>query len=621
LYPGYGLIYTPYKSVPVNNKQRDAYEILYDGFKASVAAHATEFDTTNIGFVAHSFGAGAVPYVSNKLMTIDNWGGNGAFLYLMSPWYPCVISSVELARYPKSTNLLIQIFDDDRINDPRIARAIYDLIGIPVSNKKCMTLFSDSIPGFTLHADHDIPCKTPEQITIYHKNALFRTFDLLSSLTFYQDSIARMHLFPSADTTNVTLAYWKFGHAVRPALLSNNVPVTYPQKSYVNFWDHLINPFNEFNTNFNRPVPIFFRTRVTLKNYWYTWTNGHDKEPVKKDTSFMRPENGFGSDGRWFTKASKIPNPRVRTRSVKIFEPKGIDTLAPVIFLSHSILTPGVKNHMGLINHLVSKGTIVIYVNSVAIELELPFRGRYDILMSGFREATDLLKYKIDTTRIGFIGHGFSAGAIPAIAHDYIVRKNWGSNGSFLFLSSPWFMYYMNSNKLNSFPDNCRMIVQVYENEKTNDWKIGADIFDKISLPYENKNFIILASDKNGKNRLKANTRTFCSRIGARGSRTINALDYYGIYRLVDALSAVSFYNDSTAECVALRFGSPEQRYMGTWRDGTPIRELISTDMPENFLKKKRYFWSWNSGFNDRKDSVEYVDRPENSAKKKPVCK
>jgi hypothetical protein len=171
---------------------------------------------------------------------------------------------------------------------------------------------------------------------------------------------------------------------------------------------------------------------------------------------FQQPDTSFGSDGCWFMDKIVIPNPRLRTRSVEIFIPRGIDTLAPVIFLSHSFLTSDVRNYKGLIAHLVSRGNIVVYVHSIAFEINSLFRMRYDVLMSGFQEATDLLINRIDTKRIGFIGHGFSAGAIPAIAKNFLSSKHWGSNGSFLFLSSPWYMYYMDTNNPKAFPKNLK---------------------------------------------------------------------------------------------------------------------------------------------------------------------
>jgi hypothetical protein len=80
----------------------------------------------------------------------------------------------------------------------------------------------------------------------------------------------------------------------------------------------------------------------------------------------------------------------------------------------------------------------------------------------------------------------------------------------------------------------------------------------------------------------------------------IDALDIYGVYRLIDALAESSFSRNPEARIVALGSNSAEQRYMGKWADGTPIRELICTDRPDTILSRRRHFWSVNSVFNKR---------------------
>jgi hypothetical protein len=597
---GYILIYAPYKTVPLNNKQNDVYESLCTRFTSAVRKHLSLIDTSKTGFVSHSFGAGATPYVSYKLLTINKWGTNGTFLYLMAPWYPCVITKKELAQYPSNVNMLMQLYDNDVVNDPRIARGIYNLIGIATENKRCMTIFSDSVPSFTITADHDFPCKKRNEMTIFHNNGLLRTFDLLSALTFRNDSLSRQTLFPHQDTASIVLAQWRFGINVRPALLSRSVPIYHPQKTYYNFWDHLINPLNDFNTHFNSPKPIFFTMRSTVRNYMKTLTNNKAKTPYKKELPYIIPDTSFGSEGPYFSSKQIIPNPRIRTRSVKIYEPRNRADLSPVIFMSHSFLTANVKNYEGLIEHLVSRGYCVVFVNSIAVHPSTDIRFRYDVLMSGFLEATDLIKTKIDTTRIGFIGHGFSAGAFPAIAYDFVKNRNWGSNGSFLFLSEPWYMRNITNDELIGYPQDIQMIIELYEHDKYNDWRIGQDIFNAIQIPDSNKNLIILRSDKHGSYRLKSNIFTFCIHKNRSGRKQIDALDIYGVYRLIDALAESSFDKHPDARKVALGSNSAEQRYMGTWSDGTPIRELISTNRPDTVFNRSRHFWSYNSVFNKR---------------------
>jgi hypothetical protein len=597
---GYVLIYAPYKTVPLNNKQQDVYESLYKRFTFAVRKHLQVIDTSKTGFVSHSFGAGATPYISYRLLTINKWGNCGTFLYLMAPWYPCVITKKEFARYPSQVNLLMQVYNNDVINDPRIARGIYNQIGVSIANKRCMTVFSDSVPSFTITADHNFPCKKPEEMTIFHKNGLLRTFDLLSAMTFKNDTMARQILFPPSDTADIVLAQWRFGLNVKPALLSRYVPIYHPQNTYLNFWDHLINPLNDFNTHFNSPKPIFFTMRATARNYIQTFTNNKNKTPHKKDLPYSIPDTSFGSDGPYFSNKQIIPNPRIRTRSVKIYQPRNHTELSPVIFMSHSFFTANVKNYEGLIEHLVSRGYCVVFVNSIAVLLNTDIRFRYDVLMSGYLEAADLIKSKIDTTRIGFIGHGFSAGAFPAIAYDFVKNRNWGSNGSFLFLSEPWYMRNISSDELIAYPRDMQMIVELYEHDKYNDWRVGEDIFNAIHIPDSNKNLIILRSDKHGSYRLKSNIFTFCSHKKRAGRKRIDALDIYGVYRLIDALAESSFDKNPDARLVALGSNNAVQRYMGEWSDGTPIRELISTNRPDTVLTRKRHFWTYKSVFNKR---------------------
>ena len=83
-----------------------------------------------------------------------------------------------------------------------------------------------------------------------------------------------------------------------------------------------------------------------------------------------------------------------------------------------------------------------------------------------------------------------------------------------------------------------------------------------------------------------------------------DAIDYYGIYRLVDALAEYSFYGNLDAKNVALGNNCPEQRFMGTWQDCTPVRELLSTDTPDTLQLKKSYTHSWGSVLNQRRKNV-----------------
>ena len=51
-----------------------------------------------------------------------------------------------------------------------------------------------------------------------------------------------------------------------------------------------------------------------------------------------------------------------------------------------------------------------------------------------------------------------------------------------------------------------------------------------------------------------------------------DALDYFGYWKLFDGLADAAFYGWNRAYALG---NTPEQRYMGTWSDGRPVRELV----------------------------------------------
>lgn len=57
----------------------------------------------------------------------------------------------------------------------------------------------------------------------------------------------------------------------------------------------------------------------------------------------------------------------------------------------------------------------------------------------------------------------------------------------------------------------------------------------------------------------------------------VNALDYYGLWKLFDGLCDAAFYSKNRDYALG---NTPQQRFMGRWSDGVPVKELIVTDKP-----------------------------------------
>ena len=54
-----------------------------------------------------------------------------------------------------------------------------------------------------------------------------------------------------------------------------------------------------------------------------------------------------------------------------------------------------------------------------------------------------------------------------------------------------------------------------------------------------------------------------------------NALDYYGFWKLFDGLCDAAFRGANREYALG---NTPEQRFMGRWSDGTPVKQLAVGD-------------------------------------------
>jgi len=128
--------------------------------------------------------------------------------------------------------------------------------------------------------------------------------------------------------------------------------------------------------------------------------------------------------------------------------------------------------------------------------------------------------------------------------------------------------------------------------------------YESARVSADNKDFITLVTDDHGTPGLIANHRAPTapdqSYDNGEGDRTapqtnrdepptngprpdsprspvINALDYYGLWKLFDGLCDAAFYQKNREYALG---NTPQQRFMGRWSDGVAVKELIVTDKP-----------------------------------------
>ena len=263
-----------------------------------------------------------------------------------------------------------------------------------------------------------------------------------------------------------------------------------------------------------------------------------------------------------------------------IYEPaEPTPKTAPLVVFNHGWLLHVPGAYAAWTDHLVKRGNIVVYPAYqdslfTAADQFTPnaIRGVLDAiqeLQSGRHVRPELDKFAI-------VGH--SAGGV--IAADMAVRaKDAG-------LPAPKALMIVEPGRGNfggkpnlpiddytKIPTNLLMLVVVGER-----YQLGTDvwpaklIFSQAPLPPTAKHFITIRGDRHGQPALISDHMAACGKWGSRRPKEVDAVDYYGHWKPFDALCESAFNGRHRTRTLG---NAPEQRYMGRWSDGVPVRELV----------------------------------------------
>ena len=269
-----------------------------------------------------------------------------------------------------------------------------------------------------------------------------------------------------------------------------------------------------------------------------------------KEYSIAHPSGGHGQISYY------IPQPIPERMPVIVFAPK---------------LNCTKESYHSLLMYLAGGGYAVLsstYKRGVFVD----DADRYNTLMAGYDAVIEMIKNNIDTTRIGFVGHSYGSGALPAISWEFLMKRGWGQNGTFMFLMSPSYVHCFSQNQFDSFPPNVNLIIQVYEDDHFNDYRIAEDIFYSININPICKDFLFV---RNASESFEPDYQFpecddeedipfFC----------------FAVLRPIEALAKYTFFKDTLAYKIALGNGNPLQVFMGCRKDGTPVMPMYSTDIP-----------------------------------------
>lgn len=305
------------------------------------------------------------------------------------------------------------------------------------------------------------------------------------------------------------------------------------------------------------------------------------------DPNVPVPSSGYGSDGSYTVAVEAFENPYYPGKDIQIFHPAGVSGPVPTVFYSHAYGGNNSNYISGLTNFVAKKGYAFVFVPYQTTGVTV--LNRYENLLAGFRMAARDFPGIIDTTRVGFMGHSFGGGASFGNSLACFTENNWGANGRFIYASAQWYSFNITQSELTSFPSDVKLITEIYADDATNDHRMAADIFRNINIPDSEKDFLVLRGDTLNGYSYVADHNVPNTLIA------LNAYDYYGIYRLLDALCDYTWNGNLTAKDIALGDGSAAQITM----PGGLI-SLQQTDEPLIYRPQSGYEYPCDSVANPR---------------------
>lgn len=276
---------------------------------------------------------------------------------------------------------------------------------------------------------------------------------------------------------------------------------------------------------------------------------------------------------------------------------------APVIVLLHGWGAMSPYRYGAWIEHLVRRGNIVIYPRMQS-SITTDNGGLTYTALDSIRHALGTLDkgaVKPDMERFAVVGH--SAGGNAAVNVAALAASRNIPVFKAVMCVQPGLEYSKSGRKwtvledLSLVPEETLLLITLGDRD---DFVKGTDarkIFLRTgSIPLENKGYVMLVSDDYGVPVLEASHQCaqcpdsrFRLPLGRCSDerppagtivplvpspypgKYVNALDYYGLWKLFDGLYEAAFYGKNREYALG---NTDRQRYMGMWEDGTPVREI-----------------------------------------------
>jgi acetyl esterase/lipase len=229
------------------------------------------------------------------------------------------------------------------------------------------------------------------------------------------------------------------------------------------------------------------------------------------------------------------------------------------------------------IDHIVKRGNIVVYPRYQQTWLPLGVFHFYSNAITAVKNALHELEQedhvKPELDHFAIVGHSYGGGITCDMA---VLAESEGLPIPKAIMPVQAGFWLTN---LSLIPGSILMIVIYGEDDPLiKKWMEKQIFYGADKIPLENKDFVTQVTDTYGKPDLIADhSAPLAPTIPLAGFGKTDAMDYYSTWKLFDALTDYAFYGINREYC----FGNTsEQRFMGLWSDGTPVKELKVTDSP-----------------------------------------
>jgi len=286
---------------------------------------------------------------------------------------------------------------------------------------------------------------------------------------------------------------------------------------------------------------------------------------------------GPGSNGSCRVVSTSFDNADAPGNRIYVFQPEGggVATIGggrcgdhkrPAVFMAHGLGGTDPSSYLGLIDHLVSVGNVVVYPTyNVTSGDKSALEAAYRYMNAGDVEAARRVK-RIDTSRVGYWGHSFGASMVP-----YLVlqagHRHWGTHGLWMNNIAMTFALLVGPDAI-PIPRDTQVLTVGFDDDALADNRIGDEVFGALAVPTSHKRHALIETDPHGQPALLAEHNTPIATAGPPNAP--DAFDF-DLWRDMDLLELCA---------VKHRACHADYSAMGTWSDGTAIVPALVAQRP-----------------------------------------